>query len=756
MPKPDEVSGTPGGALVRLGQFLERIGSPAPGVSAVAIPKRRPEGKMNTGVQFVGVPDTGRMLYLTGEVTPDVEKLNIRTAALSSAYAFAAIDWRARKVAEAPLWVARETPDGIEWDRRHPLSKVFARPRPDMSLAELLDLTVRYRDTTARAVWVAERNSAGAVVQFAPFSGLEVRTRSGDGMIFGRYEVLANGAWTPVDRRDVIDFREILAGGQWHALTSRLEVALSKVNLGHSVDRMLRNFMLKAMFPGGVISSDPKWDPTDEDWDRFKAAIAQWYGGPANAGVPLTLKGGATFSRVGLGAADLVPAEVLDRVEATIGATFGVPPIVLGFLVGLRNSPWSQAEQMDRQAHSDTVVPLWQKISEALTQALLSPEEIDRGLSIRFDWSNVRALQEDDERRARIATLNSGIWTVNERREFTGKDPLEDADDRGDVIAGLVTFGASSFGDPNAGGDEEDLDDEEGDEDEDDLEDDEEPIEGENDEEEADDAKARRIRKRKLGARRRLRMVPKGRTKSLWADFDASTKANEPAWASAILAALQVERAATVRLARQTLKAEKSIDRDSSDAFQLAFDKLMKESRPRMRAIVEPLVLATGGQAVRTLSARIGVGFDLLQPGLMDYAAREADFLAGVMGETTSRLVVDAVQRGLKDGDTISRMIDRLSELPAFGPDRAALVARTETTRAWNGAQRSTASRFQADSGRVVMKTWLSSQDGRVREEHQALDGEQQPIDEPFSNGLQAPGEPNCRCTLTYAVSRPI
>lgn len=746
MPKPDEVSGTPGGALVRLGKFLERIGSPAPDLSAVSIPKRKPEGKMNTGVQFVGVPDTGRMLYLTGEVTPDVEKLNIRTAALSSAYAFAAIDWRARKVAEAPLWVARETPDGIEWDRRHPLSKVFARPRPDMSLAELLDLTVRYRDTTARAVWVAERNTAGEVVQFAPFSGLEVRTRSGDGMIFGRYEVLANGAWTLVDRRDVIDFREILAGGQWHSLTSRLEVALSKVNLGHSVDRMLRNFMLKAMFPGGVISSDPKWDPTDEDWNRFKAAIAQWYGGPANAGVPLTLKGGATFSRVGLGAADLVPAEVLDRVEATIGATFGVPPIVLGFLVGLRNSPWSQAEQMDRQAHSDTVVPLWQKISEALTSSLLSPEEIDRGVSIRFDWSNVRALQEDDERRARIATLNSGIWTVNERREFTGKDPLEDGDERGDTIAGLVTFGglgASPFG---AGA--------EGDDDEEDLDEDDDATDDEAEDEEEDedaeaDAKVRRKARRRIAKR-------KARTKSVWSDFDTSTKANEPAWASAILAALQVERAETLKLARATLRAEKSIGRDSADGFQLAFDKLMKDARPRMRSIVEPLLLSTGGQAVRTLSARIGVGFDLLQPGLMDYAARESDFLAGVMGETTSRLVVDAVQKGLAEGDTIGRMIDRLSSLPAFGPDRAALVARTETTRAWNGAQRATASRFQADSGRVVMKTWLSSQDGRVREEHQALDGEQQPIDEPFSNGLQAPGEPNCRCTLTYAVSRPI
>ncbi len=32
------------------------------------------------------------------------------------------------------------------------------------------------------------------------------------------------------------------------------------------------------------------------------------------------------------------------------------------------------------------------------------------------------------------------------------------------------------------------------------------------------------------------------------------------------------------------------------------------------------------------------------------------------------------------------------------------------------------------------------------------MNGETVPIDEPFSNGLMFPGEPNCRCTLTYGI----
>ena len=46
--------------------------------------------------------------------------------------------------------------------------------------------------------------------------------------------------------------------------------------------------------------------------------------------------------------------------------------------------------------------------------------------------------------------------------------------------------------------------------------------------------------------------------------------------------------------------------------------------------------------------------------------------------------------------------------------------------------------------------------DDRVRDEHldapAGVGGEKRRIDEPFSNGLQEPSEPNCRCTLLYSV----
>ena len=55
-----------------------------------------------------------------------------------------------------------------------------------------------------------------------------------------------------------------------------------------------------------------------------------------------------------------------------------------------------------------------------------------------------------------------------------------------------------------------------------------------------------------------------------------------------------------------------------------------------------------------------------------------------------------------------------------------------------------------------LQKAWVTAQDDNVRDEHKALNGEIRKHDEPFSNGLMYPQDPdgdaasviNCRCAL--------
>jgi len=126
------------------------------------------------------------------------------------------------------------------------------------------------------------------------------------------------------------------------------------------------------------------------------------------------------------------------------------------------------------------------------------------------------------------------------------------------------------------------------------------------------------------------------------------------------------------------------------------------------------------------------------------------------------RHVMAAIREGRAlESATIERMLgrysDRLLEL------RGETVARTESMTALN--QSNIEAYQQAiDSGAIrrqdVRKVWIATNDGRTRDSHRDIDRESVGIDQPFSNGLMYPGDPNgpasevinCRCTMLTRV----
>ena len=98
----------------------------------------------------------------------------------------------------------------------------------------------------------------------------------------------------------------------------------------------------------------------------------------------------------------------------------------------------------------------------------------------------------------------------------------------------------------------------------------------------------------------------------------------------------------------------------------------------------------------------------------------------------------------------IARNIASASGAPL---DRAKVIARTEGHR----IQQTGAANAQAAAkakGADVLKQWDAALDARTRESHRLVDGELRELEEPFSNGLMYPGDPNgkaaevvnCRC----------
>jgi len=113
--------------------------------------------------------------------------------------------------------------------------------------------------------------------------------------------------------------------------------------------------------------------------------------------------------------------------ETRICMCFGVPPIVIGSLVGLENSPWSNTGEAKKWMYSNTLVGLWESFASSYTTQLLDPKT--RGVfRYAFDLRDVKELQENQDAVAdRVGKLfDRGVITRAEAREAIGEDVTDD------------------------------------------------------------------------------------------------------------------------------------------------------------------------------------------------------------------------------------------------------------------------------------------------------------------------------------------
>lgn len=198
-------------------------------------------------------------------------------------------------------------------------------------------------------------------------------------------------------------------------------------------------------------------------------------------------------------------------------------------------------------------------------------------------------------------------------------------------------------------------------------------------------------------------------------------------------------------------------DDDPADAADL--DPSHAELR-RMQALAAQILQTHGAAAL----AEIGVGqsFNADVPELREWLrTKNIEFASQVTNTTKERLRRQLLE-GLRQGETYPELAARVRTVFNGRKANALAVARTETVGAANKGRMAA----YEDAG-VEEHEWVTQRDGEVRASHQSLDGQVRPIGEPFSNGLEFPGdtahgEPadfvNCRCDVLAVVpggSRP-
>lgn len=143
----------------------------------------------------------------------------------------------------------------------------------------------------------------------------------------------------------------------------------------------------------------------------------------------------------------------------------------------------------------------------------------------------------------------------------------------------------------------------------------------------------------------------------------------------------------------------------------------------------------------------------------------------GLLDAVGDRLAADATQylaEGVAAGESLPELKARMRTLfddagPELGPTRAARIAATEATRAFNAGALAAAQALTGED-RPLVKQWVTRRDERVRVAHRDADGQIQFLDDPFDVGgtpMLYPGDPsapadltiNCRCIMRTATA---
>lgn len=643
-----------------------------------------------------------------GNTIPQVGASGLNATALAfAAYWFVATRWRAQKIAEAPLMVVEEDQDdgSEEWLADHELAQVLDDPSPDYDMGELLERTSRYLDDGGEALWVMDRDRAERVARLTPFRRGEFTVNASRERLFASFTVrtAAKPSGETFDASKCCYFRDA-ADGWAQQGRSRLDIAMAWLRLGETARTTIRDLLANAVWPSAVAIPDASWNPSDEDFERYKQEL-QSYAQGGNKGKAVALLGGGSFEALSARIRDLVPEEVLNRVESVVSAVSGVPAIVLQFQVGMENSPWSQMEQARRMAYDDCIQPAWRRIERVLTRQLLRPDDEDRSHFIRFDRSTIAALQLDRQQAATTATLMGRAATLNERRVVMGLEPSDDP--AADEIPELATPMPNPFAPAD-------------------------------DDEAGDETKSALAVK----AWRQKGVLVVG------AALRREAKQQWQAQASVLLAHDATEIQRIIKSAAATKSMNQKAAPDFLERVMAGVISYLRTSQKKWEAIVAHLFTQGAERSLAVTTADLGLSYNSLHPHVVDFAKRHAGELVTDISDTTRKAVANAIATGLAEERTVEEIARLVAESGAFAPSRAKLIAQTESTRASEGGPVLALRAYAKATGRVFVKRWSGMLDEKERDEHVALEGETRPIDQPFSNGLQFPSEPNCRCSL--------
>ncbi len=332
----------------------------------------------------------------------------------------------------------------------HPISKLYARPNPFMSAGLLNHYIVLAINTIGDAFLYKNRNKTGQVVQLVPIMPGMVQVRGNEQDLITHYEYYQHGNGEPliIPVDDMVHIRQGIDPNDHRRGHAPLKGVLREILGDEAAGQWSAALLHNMAVPGVVLSprNDSLGGPTREEAEAISESYKTKFGG-ANRGAPMVLSGSMNVDIVSFSPDQMKLQELRRLPEERISAVLGVPAILAGLGAGLDSATYNNTRELREFFTEQKLIPMWKTVANELSHQLLLKDFKDEESKCEFDYSEVRALQEDmDELYKRVNTGVQGGWiTIGEARKVVGLE----ADDKHDIyLRPLNTIQITEDGQP--------------------------------------------------------------------------------------------------------------------------------------------------------------------------------------------------------------------------------------------------------------------------------------------------------------------
>lgn len=603
----------------------------------------------------------------------------------------------------------------------HPLDKLMERPNPLMTGQVMRHVCQVHLDLLGEAFIVLDTNAAGMPIRMWPIPPTWIKELPSEKSPAYRVEI--DGTVHSVPMTNMLTIRDPNPSNPYGRSTGLGHALADEIDIDEFASKHVASWFHNKGMPDMLISLEGAAKPALENakraWDSAVRGFAKAYR-THWTGAKLDVK------RLDTAFKDMALIDIRTFERNSIVQVFGVPPEKLGII---DNSNRSTSQAAHYIFANDVLVPrceLWRN-------------ELQERLASRFDERIVidyeSPIPVDREFQRSIIQTFSDVFTIDEIRSLADMDPLPEGKGKAFLVMPTRSYvtDLSTMGSP--------------------------PIYGYH-------LAAGVLTNNEV--RSSLRLEP---TTEEWGDDRAVGMyidpnmlmggsgageglppevqlANSEAMAKAAAATKQRALGAPVRRTVSLAKIEAALNAVQTKA-------LSKRVDPVLRALLQEW----GKDTLKALG--YAGDFDMNAPDVDAHLREYAADRLGRLINTTTRDELDTALRAVLDegGDKAAARDAVRSVFDRAEVERSDMIAETEVRRSSMFATKEAMSQ----SGVVIENEWLSTMDGRSREEHLSMDGQRRALDKPFEvtvgrfAGAKAmhPGsfgigslDINCRCAI--------